>query len=201
MSAFSTPRFGTSLQFILLLIWTSLQFTQEARCLPCVVPVPPNEQEHSGRHVHSTAQDVFHFCNARCEYCEYYCTLPLSHKQPEHATSHGSMSNTAWFVHGENNGTIEVEGRKFSSGDSGAPMLCSLVCKSLGRHIHIDKCRSADDDGVCGGGPGIQHINDPDSKGNEDLISHRVFLGRSGEEMSHSSYIRSSTIRLQGFPV
>ncbi len=111
------------------------------------------------------------------------------------------MSNTAWFVHGENNGTIEVEGRKFSSGDSGAPMLCSLVCKSLGRHIHIDKCRSADDDGVCGGGPGIQHINDPDSKGNEDLISHRVFWGRSGEEMSHSSYISSSNIRLQGFPV
>lgn len=90
------------------------------------------------------------------------------------------MSNTAWFVHGENNATVEVEGRKYAAGDSGAPMLCSHVCKSLGRHIHIDKCRSADD-GVCGGGPGIQHIDDPDSNEREDLISHRVFWGRSGK--------------------
>jgi hypothetical protein len=93
------------------------------------------------------------------------------------------MSNAVWFVHGENDGAVEVEGRKFAAGDSGAPMLCSHVCKSLGRHIHIDTCRSADDDGVCGGGPGIQHINDPDSNENEDLISHRVFWGRSGEQM------------------
>ena len=50
-------------------------------------------------------------------------------------------------------------------------MLCSLVCKSLERYIHIKKCRSADDVGVCGGGPGIQHIDDPPSKENEDLIS------------------------------
>ena len=111
------------------------------------------------------------------------------------------MSNAVWFVHGEDSGTVEVEGRKYSAGDSGAPMLCSLVCKSLGRHIHIDKCRSADDDGVCGGGPGIQHINDPDSNENEDLISHRIFWRRSGEEMSHSSCVNSSNICLQGFLV
>ena len=59
-------------------------------------------------------------------------------------------------------------------------MLCSLVCKSLGRHVHIDTCRSAGDDGICGGGPGIQHVIDPESSEKEDLISHRVFWGRSG---------------------
>ena len=168
MSAFSTPRFGTSQRLILFLIWSSLQFPREARCLPCVVPIPPNGREHSGRHVYSTAQNVFHFCNARCEYCEYDRTLPLGHIQPEHATLHGSVSNIVWFVQGEDNGTVEVESRKFSSG---APMLCSLVCKSLGRHIHNKKCRSADEVGLCGGGPGIQHIDDPPSKENEDLIS------------------------------
>jgi len=90
------------------------------------------------------------------------------------------MSNAVWFVP-----SVEVEGRRFAAGVSGAPMLCSLVCNSLGRHIHIDTCRSADDNGVCSAGPGIQHINDPDSGENEDLISHRVFWGRSGEKIPH----------------
>ena len=91
------------------------------------------------------------------------------------------MRNAAWFVHGGNDDIVEIEGRKYASGDSGAPMLCSLVCKSLGRHIHDDTCRSADDDGVCSGGPGIQHISEPDGDEHEDLISHRVFWERSGE--------------------
>ena len=91
------------------------------------------------------------------------------------------MSNAVWFVHGERDNTVEVEGRKYAPGDSGAPMLCSLVCKSLGRHIHVDKCRSANGDRACSGEPGIQHINGPDRREKEDLISHRVFWGRSGE--------------------
>ena len=53
------------------------QFTQIARRLPCVVPIPPNELSHLGRHVHSTAPDVVHFCNTRCGHCDYYCTYPL----------------------------------------------------------------------------------------------------------------------------
>ena len=111
------------------------------------------------------------------------------------------MSNAVWFVHGEHDGTVEVEGRKYAAGDPGDPMLCSLVCKSLGRHIHVDTCRSSSGGGACGGGPGIQHTNDPDSNENEDLISHRVFWGRSGEEMSHSSCTSSPNTYLQGFPV
>ena len=91
------------------------------------------------------------------------------------------MSNSVWLVHGENNGTVEVDGRRYAAGGSGAPVLCSLVCKSLGRHVHVDTCRYANDDGFCGGGPGIQHINYPDGNKREDLISHRVFWERSGE--------------------
>ena len=90
------------------------------------------------------------------------------------------MSNTVWFVHGDDDGTVEVEGRKYAAGDSGAPMLCNMVCKSLRRHIHVDSCR-ADDDGVCGGGPGVQHIDEPNSPEKQDLISHRLFWDRSGK--------------------
>jgi hypothetical protein len=89
------------------------------------------------------------------------------------------MSNTVWFVHGDDD-AVEVEGRKYAAGDSGAPMLCNMVCKSLRRHIHVDPCR-ADDDGVCGGGPGVQHIDDPTSPEKQDLISHRLFWDRSGK--------------------
>ena len=91
------------------------------------------------------------------------------------------MTNAAWFVHEDNDDSVEIGGRKYAPGDSGAPMLCSLVCKSLGRHIHGDTCQSTDGDGICGGGPGIQHIYDPDGNEHEDLISHRVFWERSGE--------------------
>ena len=90
------------------------------------------------------------------------------------------MANTVWFVHGDDDDTVEVEGRKYAAGDSGAPMLCNMVCKSLRRHIHVDTCR-ADDEGVCGGGPGVQHIDDPTSAEKQDLISHRLFWDRSGE--------------------
>ena len=162
----------------LFLIRTHFQYTQEARRLPCCVPIPPNEENHSGRHFHSAP---FHFCNTRCEYCEYFCTLPLGHSQREHSTSHGSMSNTAWLIHGDNEDTVEVEGRKYAAGDSGAPMLCSLVCKSLGRHIHVGTCRSVDGDGACGGGSGIQHMDHPNRDTKEDWISHRVFWERNGE--------------------
>ena len=76
---------------------------------------------------------------------------------------------------------VEVEDRKYDAGNSGGPMLCSLLCKSFGRHIHVDRCRSVSGDWACGGGPGVQHINGPDSNEKEDLISHRVFWGRSGQ--------------------
>ena len=87
------------------------------------------------------------------------------------------MLNAVWSEHG---GTVEVEGRKYAAGDSGAPLLCNMVCKSLKRHTHIASCR-AGDDGVCVGGPGVQHIDDSASREKEDWISHRTFWDRSGK--------------------
>ncbi|KAG2040496.1 hypothetical protein BDR03DRAFT_948927 [Suillus americanus] len=69
-----------------------------------------------------------------CDHCGYYCTLPLGHPQQEHETRHGSMSSSRWAVDGPDNTGLEVEGRRFSSNDEGAPMMCNLVCQTLGRH-------------------------------------------------------------------
>src|SRR6267378_2742673 len=77
----------------------------------------------------------------RCETCGYLCTLPLglvvapsivlaaelvlAHTQQEHETRHGSMSRTRWAIEdgdGIDETILELEGRKFSSNDDGAPM-------------------------------------------------------------------------------
>ena len=54
------------------------------------------------------------------------------------------MSKTRWVVDDPDGTGIEIEGHKFSSNDDGAPMLCSLVCQSMGRHVHVDICRGPD---------------------------------------------------------
>ncbi|KAH9165762.1 hypothetical protein EDB89DRAFT_2008009, partial [Lactarius sanguifluus] len=124
----------------------------------CVLAIPPGLLSHEGGHIHSKESQPFHFCEMRCKNCGYFCTLPLGHTQQEHETSHGSMTETHWAVDGPDGASLELGGRKFSSSDEGAPMMCNLVCSSMGRHVHIDYCR-ADQNGPCDS-VGIQHIND-----------------------------------------
>jgi len=69
--------------------------------------------------------------------------LSAGHPQQEHETSHGSMSQTRWVVDDPDETGLEIEGRKFSSNDDGGPMLCNMVCKSMGRHVHVDICRGS----------------------------------------------------------
>jgi hypothetical protein len=111
---------------------------------------------------------------------------PLSdHAQEVHTTSHGSMVNTSWVVEGDSTATFELNGRQFASGDSGAPMICSMVCNQMGRgHLHIDTCRT-DTLGNCGGGDGVRHINETnDMDKRMDWIVHDKFWERSG--LSHA---------------
>ncbi|QRW25749.1 cytochrome P450 family protein [Rhizoctonia solani] len=73
----------------------------------------------------------------------------------------------------------ELQGRKFGSGDEGAPMLCNLVCAAQGRHAHIDHCR---DPGNCSN-TDCEHIAErmhPDPNREKDWISHATFWARSG---------------------
>jgi hypothetical protein len=67
------------------------------------------------------------------------------------------MSNVRWSVDCPDEEGLEVEGRRFSTTDEGLPMMCSLVCKSIGRHIHIDYCR-AETPAECRANNEVEHI-------------------------------------------
>jgi len=150
------------------------KYTQVANRLPCVRRIPKHKIRHDGAHVHSLKKDVFHFCETRCPYCQYICSLPLGHAQ-EHSTSHGFMEQTTGEIDGDGDTVQEVQGRKFSSGDSGAPMLCSMVCKGLGQHAHIAFCPSSREE--------VEHITKrtgPDPSKGKDWITHTSYWARSG---------------------
>ncbi|KAJ6620561.1 hypothetical protein B0H10DRAFT_2188402 [Mycena sp. CBHHK59/15] len=157
------------------------KYSQVAKRLPCVFPIPPGERQHSGPHNHSADPAPFHFCEERCESCGYYCTLPRGHPQQEHETHHGSMSRTRWAVDGPDGTILELNGRKFGSDDDGAPMMCNLVCQEMGRHVHVDYCR-ADSAASCDG-PEFQHITTrltPNPARAKDWITHSLFWRRTG---------------------
>ena len=138
---------------------------------------------------------------ASCGNCGYYCTLPFGkeltqesltthrsllttvkgHTQQEHETSHGSMTRTRWAVDGPDDVSLELGGRKYSSNDEGAPMMCNLVCSSMGRHVHIDYCR-AEANEPCDGAE-VQHINGnmvPDPDRPKDAVTHSIYWRRMG---------------------
>ncbi|KAI6097344.1 hypothetical protein EDD16DRAFT_604216 [Pisolithus croceorrhizus] len=159
------------------------KYLQVAKRLKCVKLVPSGATKHKGPHNHSLDKKVIHFCEARCENCGYFCTLPLGHPQQEHETRHGSISRTRWTIDGPNHGTaLQIEGRRFFTNDEGAPMMCNLVCQAMGRHVHIDYCRS-DEEAACVGNDEIQHITKslrPHPDRPKDYITHNLFWKRSG---------------------
>ncbi|KAI5998937.1 hypothetical protein F5J12DRAFT_724706, partial [Pisolithus orientalis] len=154
-----------------------------AKRLKCVKLVPPGTARHEGSHNHSLGKQVIHFCEARCENCGYFCTLPLGHPQQEHETRHGSISRTRWTVDGPDDAAVlEIEGRRSSTNDEGAPMMCNLVCQAMGRHVHINYCRSYEQ-ADCVGNDQIQHIMKrllPNPDRPKDYITHNFFWKRSG---------------------
>ncbi|KAI9511011.1 hypothetical protein F5148DRAFT_1274479 [Russula earlei] len=158
---------------------------QYTKRLQCVMTIPPGKTSHEGSHIHSKEDRPFHFCEARCENCSYFCTLPLGHAQQEHETSHGSMTQTRWAVDGPDGTSLELGGRKFSSNDEGAPMMCNLICSSIGRHVHIDYCRT-EQGGRCDGAE-VQHLNarmTPNPDRLKDAVTHGLYWRRMGPEHS-----------------
>ncbi|KAL5513533.1 hypothetical protein ACEPAH_3932 [Sanghuangporus vaninii] len=154
------------------------KYSQKTKRLPCAIPIGPGLLTHDGPHIHSTSARIFHFCDARCSNCDYVCTLPYQHPQPEHSTNHGSMSRTSWVVDGS---SLELDGHKFGSNDDGAPMLCNLVCSAMGRHAHIDYCRASDPNSC--NAPEVDHIRtriDPNPDRPKDWISHGLYWRRLG---------------------
>ncbi|PVF98363.1 hypothetical protein CPB86DRAFT_733118 [Serendipita vermifera] len=165
------------------------KYTQVANRLPCGIWIEPDELSHEGNHTHTTDPVPFHFCEARCNQCGYYCTHPLGHSQDEHRTKHGSMDRTEWIIEGDDDTFLELQGRKFATGDNGAPMLCSMVCKTQGRHVHISPCR-AKDPALCQEG-GVEHIRGKKLDKEYDWVSHKHFWTRSGFEDPYTNAERA----------
>jgi len=89
------------------------------------------------------------------------------------------MSKTEWAVDGPEGTAVELNGRRFGAGDTGAPMMCSLYCSEMGRHAHIDYCCSASS----GHRGETQHISTPlrpHPDKPKDWISHGLYWQRAG---------------------
>ncbi|KAI9444006.1 hypothetical protein H4582DRAFT_1807752, partial [Lactarius indigo] len=146
-----------------------------AKRLPCVKIIEPGKNKHPGPHIHSNDENPFHYCDARCGDCGYFCTLPSGHPQKEHETIHGSMSQTRWIVDGSGDTGVELKGHKFSNGQDGL-MLCHTVCMSMGRHVHVDICRGSDSHNS-----ETQHIDQrisPNPDEPKDWITHALHWRR-----------------------
>lgn len=91
------------------------------------------------------------------------------------------MSRTRWSIDGPDGAVMELNGRRFGTNDEGAPMMCNLVCQSMGRHAHLDYCRT-DGSQRCAG-PDHEHITTrlaPNPDRQKDWISHKLYWRRSG---------------------
>ncbi|KAI0035522.1 hypothetical protein K488DRAFT_76563 [Vararia minispora EC-137] len=156
------------------------KYTQAMKRKNCVKVIERGHTEHDGPHSHDTI-NPFHFCNVTCTDCGYYCILPFGHSQQEHETSHGSMSGSTWSVQGPESTSVEVNGRKFSAGDDGAPMMCNMICLSMGRHVHHDYCRATD--GKNCENADIRHLTirmHPNPDQPKDAITHSLHWRRKG---------------------
>jgi hypothetical protein len=103
--------------------------------------------------------------------------LRPGHPQTEHDTRHGSVSQTRWAIEDLKGNCVESRGLKLNQG--APPLLCNLVCRALGRHVHIDYCRGDPHDN-----PEVLHTNermDPNPDQAKDWITHGLYWRRMGE--------------------
>ncbi|KAG9308631.1 hypothetical protein JVU11DRAFT_11582 [Chiua virens] len=161
-------------------VYVPLIILSVAKRLKCVQLIPPGQLEHEGSHDHSLDPSVVHYCQTRLAELATY--VSLCHSEKEHETSHGSMSNVRWSIDAPDEEGFEVDGRIYATNDEGAPMMCNLVCKTLGRHVHIDYCR-AKTPGECRANNEIQHVANkmrPEPDKPKDFLTHNLFWRRSG---------------------
>jgi len=97
------------------------------------------------------------------------------------------MTRTRWAVEGDDDTSLELGGHRFSSNDEGGPMMCNLFCSSMGRHVHVDYCRT--EEGARCEGDEVQHINaqmTPNPDKPKDAVTHSLHWRRLGmRDISH----------------
>ncbi|RIB16915.1 hypothetical protein C2G38_2188736 [Gigaspora rosea] len=190
------------------------KYLQTYQRLPCCVKIPPYMFEHTGqKHVHEIKKphicnsecpnddkhiveqenkQNFHFCDVKCPYCAYYCTMPYGHEKmnnSEHSTAHGNMYLTTFTCEDDD---FEFEGHRLNVGDRGDFVLCNKLCENVGRHRHIDYCKDPDTCELGGAKKEglLEHITakiGPYPTRKKDYISHRVFWERSGFKDPYSA--------------
>ena len=104
------------------------------------------------------------------------------------------MSRAKWSVEGPEDIAFEVNGHKFATNDDGIPIMCNIHCSDLGRHVHVDYCRS-ENPASCSGAE-IQHLSarmQPDPDKPKDLITHSLYWKRMGTPSGFSSSMFSLT--------
>jgi len=94
------------------------------------------------------------------------------------------MEKSAWVIERDDDTTLDLQGGKYASGDGGALFLCSMVCKVMGRHVHVSRCL-AESTLECQE-EGIEHIQRKEAKVEQDWVSHRLFWARSGSSFTPS---------------
>ncbi|RIA99609.1 hypothetical protein C1645_746686 [Glomus cerebriforme] len=157
---------------------TITKYIQLNERLRCSKSIPPNEFNHIGKHTHK--KDGFHYCDAKCQFCEYYCTLPYGHTQI-HETRHGIMTQNEFNEFTDNNAIDDNADHKLR--DQGISVLCNLRCKDLGRHRHVDYCQNEENCKLRNQSHDIQHIDEqvqPHPDKPKDFISHKLFWERTG---------------------
>lgn len=100
------------------------------------------------------------------------------------------MSKTQWAVDGPDGTVFELDGHQYGSSDEGAPMLCNLMCADMGRHLHIDYCRAADESS-CNHAETL-HIGErmnPDPQRPKDWVTHNLAWSRLGMDNIAVSHV------------
>ncbi|CAI5700583.1 unnamed protein product [Peronospora effusa] len=116
----------------------------------CTKLLPPNQKMHQGAHTcicdSSDDEDndqTIHYCDVRCPCCSYFCKKKFGHFD-SHTTSHGNMRNTYFLSDAEE---IDIEERKYKTGELGIAEMCNLYCSKMGReHIHYLDCEQGHKD-------------------------------------------------------
>lgn len=88
-------------------------------------------------HPHILNPDAVHYCKVRCQACVYFCQRSINHSGLHHMV-HGNMRNAIFAAEHEE---FDIQGRKYTWGESGVAETCSMHCKAQGwGHIHLIHC-------------------------------------------------------------
>eukprot|EP00438_Fugacium_kawagutii_P020946 Skav211837 [mRNA] locus=scaffold305:669633:690103:- [translate_table: standard] len=128
----------------------------------CCKVVPPKSRQHEGGHIHSSTENLVHYCDVKCPTCGYYCTLPWEHSG-EHDTRHGNMRRT-YFVSDED--VFTVGSRKYAPSER--------------PHTHVKLCADYSNGQPCcvSAMPGRRHSKrqyKPNPEIPKDEFTHEAF--------------------------